>query len=126
MKQHSLAHVSAALLALRVLSSPATDPIESGLVQAQLISRNSGDTDVDDVTVQSQTGRAVFSYRKYPPHYMDGANASCDMDGGAASGALPHTVFGRGPISRASVPPFTISLCSNHGLFNGLPFRVAD
>jgi hypothetical protein len=49
-----------------------------------------------------------------------------DMDGGAASGALPHAVFGRGPISKVSVPPFTISLCSNHGLFNGLPFNVAD
>ena len=48
------------------------------------------------------------------------------MDGGAASGALPHAEFGRGPISRTIVPPFTMSLCSNHGLFNGLPFSVAD
>src|ERR1035437_1592675 len=48
------------------------------------------------------------------------------MDGGAAVGALPHAVFGRGPILRASVPPLAISPCSNHGLFKGLPFSSAD
>ncbi len=49
-----------------------------------------------------------------------------DIDGGGASGALPHAVFGRGPIWRTSVPPFTMSECSNHGLLSGLPFIVAD
>ena len=48
------------------------------------------------------------------------------MDGAAASGALPHAVFGRGPSSKTSVPPLARSLCSNHGLFSGLPFMVAD
>jgi hypothetical protein len=56
---------------------------------------------------------------------MEGAKISCDRDGPTASGVLPHAVFGRGPISRTSVP-FTMSLCSNHGLFHGLPFSVAD
>src|ERR1035437_7497641 len=50
----------------------------------------------------------------------------CGMDGNAASVALPHGVLGRGPISKTIVPPLTISLCSNHGMFNGLPFSVAD
>jgi len=50
----------------------------------------------------------------------------CDIEGGAASGPLPQAMFGRGPISRTIVPPLTISLCSNQGLFSGLPFSVAD
>jgi len=48
------------------------------------------------------------------------------IDGGSASGALPHEGFGRGPILRTSVPPFTMSECSNHGLLSGLPLIVAD
>ena len=53
-------------------------------------------------------------------------SSQCDIEGGDASGALPHAVFGRGPILRTSVPPFTMSECSNHGLLSGLPFIVAD
>ena len=48
------------------------------------------------------------------------------MEGGAASGALPHDGFGRGPISSTRVPPFAISACSNHGRFQGLPLSTAD
>jgi len=81
MKQDSLAHVSvAALLALRVLLSPETDPIESSLVQAQYLSSNSGGADVDNVTVQGQTGRAVFSPGTAPP----GVAGSLSTDGSLA------------------------------------------
>src|ERR1035437_3112066 len=50
----------------------------------------------------------------------------CDIEGGAASGALPHAVLGRGPISSTSDPPAAISLWANHGLFQGLPLNCAD
>jgi hypothetical protein len=81
MKEDSQAHVSAAaLLALHVLLSPATDPIESSLVQAQHLSSNSGGADVDNVTVQGQTGRAVFSPGTAPP----GVSGSLSADGSLA------------------------------------------
>ena len=51
---------------------------------------------------------------------------ACVIDGGAASGALPHSRFGRGPICSTSRPPFAISGWLNHGLFQGFPFKVAD
>jgi len=62
MKQNSVAHVSsAALLELMGLLSPAVDPIESSVVQAQHLSSSSGGADADNVTIQSLSGRAVFS-----------------------------------------------------------------
>jgi hypothetical protein len=81
MKQDSLAHVSvAALLGLRTLLSPVTDPIESSLVQAQHLSSNSGGADVDKDTVQVKTGRAVFSPGTAPP----GITRSISTDGSLA------------------------------------------
>jgi hypothetical protein len=49
-----------------------------------------------------------------------------DMDGGAASGALPQFGLGFGPISKTNFPPFAMSAWLNHGLFHGRPFSVAD
>ena len=51
---------------------------------------------------------------------------AADIDGGAASCALPHRSFGVGPIVSTSFAPFSISEWLNHGLFHGLPFSVAD
>jgi hypothetical protein len=48
------------------------------------------------------------------------------MEGGAASTALPHCLFGNGPIVSDSVQPSTISAWLNHGLFHALPLSVAD
>ena len=59
------------------------------------------------------------------PHRLS-ISPQFDIDGAASSGALPHAVLGRGPISKTKAPPLTKSLCSNHGLFSGLPFSVAD
>jgi len=92
MKQDSLAHVSAAaLLALKVLLSQATEPIESSLVQAQHLSSNSGGADVDNVAVQSQTGRTVFSSETTPTGVAggsstDGSLAGTDDKGASAKG----------------------------------------
>jgi len=49
-----------------------------------------------------------------------------DMDGGAASAALPHARFGAGPIRNTSFPPPAISAWLNHGRLSGLPLSVAD
>src|SRR5690606_39981581 len=57
-----------------------------------------------------------------PPRHRAGS----DIEGGAASGALPHAVFGFGPISSTSRAPFSISSWLNQGLFQGRPFSVAD
>ena len=51
---------------------------------------------------------------------------SLDIDGGIASGELPHCLFGLGPMFSTSVPPLTKSECSNHGLLSGSPFKDAD
>jgi hypothetical protein len=50
------------------------------------------------------------------------AYSGWDMEGGAASGALPHCLFGSGLIFNSSFPPFAMSACENHGL----PFSFAD
>lgn len=92
MKQDSLAHVSiAALLALNVLLSLATDPIESSLSQAQHLSGNSGGADVKNVTIQGQTGQAVFSPGTVPPGVAgslstDGSVAGADDERASAKG----------------------------------------
>jgi hypothetical protein len=49
-----------------------------------------------------------------------------DIDGGAAAGALPHFLFGEGPISKTNLPPPAMSAWLNQGWFSGLPFNVAD
>lgn len=62
MKQESLAYVSgSALLSLRALLSSDADRIESRVIQAQHLSSDSGGADVDNVPIQSQTGRAICS-----------------------------------------------------------------
>src|SRR3546814_12110769 len=48
------------------------------------------------------------------------------IDGGAASGADPHFLFGCGPIVKTKVAPCLMSSWLNHGLFHGLPLSVAD
>ena len=48
------------------------------------------------------------------------------IEGGAASGALPQSGFGLGPIFNSSLPPLAISEWVNHGRFSGFPFSVAD
>src|SRR3546814_17719944 len=47
------------------------------------------------------------------------------IDGGAASGADPHFLFGCGPIVKTKVAPCLMSSWLNHGLFHGLPLSVA-
>ena len=48
------------------------------------------------------------------------------IDGGALSGEVPHSRFGRSAISRISIPPFAISECQNHARLSGLPLSCAD
>src|SRR3546814_16442402 len=48
------------------------------------------------------------------------------IDGGAASGADPHFLFGCGPIVKTKVAPCLMWSWLNHGLFHGLPLTVAD
>jgi len=102
MKQDSLAYVSsAALLELTSLLSPAVDPIESSVVQAQHLSSSSGGADVDNVTIQSQSGRAVFS----PGAVAAAATGSLSADGAvvgpddertSAEGSSPQRAGGGG------------------------------
>ena len=62
MKPGSLAYVSnSALLALRGLLSLDRDRIESGVVQAQHLSSDSGGADADHIPIQSPTRRVVSS-----------------------------------------------------------------
>jgi hypothetical protein len=49
-----------------------------------------------------------------------------DMDGGAASGLLPHSLFGTGPIFSTSFPPLAISPWLNQVFIHGFPFSIAD
>src|ERR1022692_2368888 len=63
---------------------------------------------------------------RFDDHRRLPACSGWDMDGGAASGALPHCVFGVDPMVSSSFPPLAISACENQGLFHGLPFIVAD
>ena len=48
------------------------------------------------------------------------------MEGGTASSALPHFLFGWLPIIKVSLTPFLMSLWLNQGLFHSCPFKVAD
>lgn len=54
------------------------------------------------------------------------ASLQRDIDGGAAWGALPHFVFGAGPMVNTSFPPPAMSAWLNHGLSHGFPFSVAE
>ena len=47
------------------------------------------------------------------------------MDGGTASGALPQSGLGLGPILSTSLAPSLMSAWLNQGLVQGLPLSVA-
>src|SRR5208337_2737343 len=49
-----------------------------------------------------------------------------DIEGAAASRALPQPLFGREPIWKTSLPPLTTSELLIQGLLSGFPFKVAD
>src|SRR3546814_5709127 len=49
-----------------------------------------------------------------------------DIEGGAAPGDAPHALLGFGPMVKTNVAPSLTSSWRNHGLFHGLPSRVAD
>src|ERR1017187_1069397 len=60
------------------------------------------------------------------PSGLNSVGAQRDIEGGAASGALPQAGLGRGPMTRTSAPPPARSKCANHALSHGFPFSVAD
>jgi hypothetical protein len=103
LKLDSQPHVdAAALLALRVLLSTTTDPIESTLVQAQHLSSNSGGADVDNVTVQGQARRTVFFPGTAPPSVA----GSPSTDGSLVS--FPLTMYSFAPPGALSVCPLSM------------------
>ena len=102
MKQDSVAYVSsAASLDLTCLLSAAVDPIESSVVQAQHLSSSSGGVDADNVAIQNQSGRAVFSSSAVAAAATgslsaDGAVVGPDDERTSAEGASPQRAGGGG------------------------------